>query len=147
MPPILTSHKTISDLLRYEVDPQFCREGGKIANETAATVVYPAATHPVKAGTVAGTYQVVLSGDEAAATAFILHTRPETIAANTIGQRSYSVLARGPAVLTSAGMMTADYAGTAYVAGALKTAAEALPSVLVRDEVGLTIEPLNPTGM
>ena len=146
MPPTLTDFKHVSDLLRYEVDPQYCREGGKIENTTGAELVLPAATHPVRYGATAGTYEVCLAGEEAQTIGFVLLTRPETINAGTLSQRKYPVLVRGPAVLTQAGFVEKDPAGADYNAAALKTAAEAIPSVIVRDELGTLIEPLNPQG-
>ena len=146
MPPTLRDFKHVSDLLRYEVDPQFCREGGKINNAGTDTLVLPAATHPVRNGVAAGTYEVCLAGEEAQAIGFVLLTRPETINAGTSSQRKYPVLVRGPAVLTQAGFVENDPEDNPYDAAALKTAAEAIPSVIVRDELGTLIEPLNPQG-
>ena len=73
MPPTLRDFKHVSDLLRWEADPQYCRDGGRILNTSAAELTLPAATHPVRNGANAGTYEVCLAGEEAQTILSLIH--------------------------------------------------------------------------
>lgn len=119
--PSQTAVRTLSDLLRWESkeDGGHTREAAVIKNSTAAivTLADPLGT-PLKL--VAGVWEIALNADVATVDGLLLHTEP--IAAIAIGAtttRKYLILARGPAIISKAGLPVNDPAGTPWTTATL----------------------------
>lgn len=119
--PSQTTVKILSDLIRFESkeDGGFTREEAVIKNSSAAiiTLADPLGT-PLKI--VAGVYEIALNADVANIKGLLLHTEP--IAAIAIGAtttRKYLILARGPAIVSKAGLPVNDPAATPWTMATL----------------------------
>lgn len=116
-----TKGKVLSDLLRWETkeDGGFTREEAVIKNGTVAAVVLadPLGT-PLKI--VAGVWEIALNADVATVDGLLLHTDPiASIAAAATTTQKYLILARGPAILSKAGLPVNDPAGTPWTIATL----------------------------
>lgn len=119
--PSQTALKTLSDLLRWEAkeDGGVTRETAVIKNSTLAaiTLADPLGT-PLKL--VAGVWEIALNADAATVKGLLLHMEPiPAIAAGATTTRKYLILARGPAIISKAGLPVNDPAGTPWTMATL----------------------------
>lgn len=130
----LNSPKVIDDLVKWETDSAFCRDGVTNGIENLSGVTIPENTDPVglplKAGTAAGDYSFVEVGEEASTIALIIQGPkiPETLnAAFTDTQQEYVVLKLGPALINADAIAVNDVDGTGtYTQATILTALAAL---------------------
>src|SRR5690348_9393664 len=108
--PSQTTVKVLSDLIRFEAkeDGGFTRETAVIKNPTAGAIVLsdPLGT-PLRI--TAGVWEIAINADVAAIKGLLLHTEPiASIAAGATTTRKYLILARGPAIISKAGLPVND---------------------------------------
>lgn len=113
-----TKRLRISDLVKWEVLPLYCRDSGTIKNLNAAAVS--------AGGLVVGTpliysssqWGILQSGSEASCGGLFLGNDSdrinEALAANAITVGKYQILTRGPAIVNKSVIATADGDGASY---------------------------------
>lgn len=116
-----TKAPVLSDLLEYEAHPRFCRESGTLENNTGAPVTIAAEDilgMPVKL--VSGQWEIALNADVATIDGILLEGPAITaLADGSATTDKYSILARGPAVVTEDQLADDDPAGTTWTSATL----------------------------
>lgn len=109
-----TQNRSLTALLRYEVNPDFTREEITLRNGTAdAVTLTDPVGYPLKY--VSGKYLLALAGDEGTVDALLLATEDfDAVAATTDFAGKQLAIVRGPAIVSKAGIKTVDVAGDAF---------------------------------
>lgn len=109
-----TKNRTLTDLLRYEVNPDFTRDAVTLRNGTASPVTLTDPVgYPLKY--VSGKYLLAVAGDEGTVDALLLATEDfEAVGATTDFAGKQVALVRGPAIISKAGLPTVDVANAAF---------------------------------
>lgn len=141
-----TKKKTIGDLLRFEVQPEYCREAVTVQftnadTENAVTIeLADPMGYPLKfvSGT---TYELALAADANTVDALLLADYMPDLEVAAEGTEAYpgkyTVLVRGPADIRKSALPTEDVLGDAITTATLVTQLKTL-SILCRDEPTVT---------
>lgn len=120
---------TLGDLLIHEESALFCRTLGTIKNGEATAVTLVVGMPVIADST---NFELALAAEHASINGILLEGG-DTIAATTTSSKKYPVLVRGPAVLNSAKLPTADQADSAWSLANIKTRLLTL-NIITKDE-------------
>ena len=126
----LTKGHTVGDFIQSEWDQRYCREGNKLKAPAGGLVVDEPVAFPLKV--VSGNWQIVVAGDEANATHFLLWHKAINLGANEVSTITFPALARGPAIANEVIIPANDPTGSAYTLATLKGILTAMTPLVVR---------------
>lgn len=135
---VYSEKRTEGDLIRYEMNRDYCRKAAKVYNRTGTTITAnDVMGHPLRPDSGASTdFRFCMATEESYCNALMLRHR--SFANNTLANGSFvftHILVRGPAIIDKAFIPTYDVAGAAFTLATLVTALQALsPPILCNPE-------------